>query len=388
MTGLAGQPTKSGVRRRAIAWSLFGILAFPTLALADDWNPSTKAPNVITNELSQDGLRVGGIANSRHNLTMSYSGAAPIMDTFRNNYYEICVYCHTPHGANATAAAPLWNRTVAQRTYELYRQPTSLGQPVTQPGPNSLTCLSCHDGVTAIDSVINMPTRLAGAFRAGYSKEQETAVNKEFLDRWAGNSLNTARGGHAALNSGGDQVGPCLTCHNAQSEVSGFAGNKVPNFAPFVIGGVLTNRGTVNKDGVSDANGRYYSYSFFDGGPNKTTQENALFDDHPIGVRYPEQFGRGVDYNEPTAKKSKIAFFDINGNNHADPNEVRLYDTGDGYEVECGSCHDPHGVGLKVGDETKLIPSFLRVGAAREGGSEAGLSGNSGSQLCLTCHAK
>jgi len=353
----------------------------PNLLMADDWNPSTKAPNQIRNSLSDDGLRVGGIANTRHNLTMSYNGSARIMDTYRSNYYEVCVYCHTPHAANSTAAAPLWNRTVTQRTYELYRQPTSLGEAVSQPGPNSLTCLSCHDGVTAIDSIINMPTRLAGSFRAGYKKEQETSVNFEFLDAWQTNSLGAARGGHGALNSAGEAVGACLTCHSAQGEETGAAGVKAPNFGPFVIGGQYTNRSSViikDKDGKD---GTYFNYSYVNGA-SSGTPANALYDDHPIGVRYPDQFSRGVDYNEPSAKKAKIAFFDLNGNSHADPNEVRLYDTGDGYEVECGSCHDPHGVRLGKSDD--LIPSFLRVGAA----SGSVRSGNSGSQLCLTCHVK
>lgn len=385
MTGLAEQPTINRFRKWAAAWSFVSLLALPTCLLADDWNPNSNAGNKFTNTLSEDGLRVGGIANTRHNLTMSYSGSAATMDRFRNNYYEVCVYCHTPHGANSTAAAPLWNRTVTQRTYELYRQPTTLGQALTQPGPNSLTCLSCHDGVTAIDSVINMPTRLAGSFRAGYRKEQETAVTFEFLNKWDKNSLGVARGGHAALNLAGDNSVPngaseCLTCHNSQAEAPTNI-VKVPNFGPFVIGGKYTNRTNVGQSG------RYYQYTFVNGA-SSGTPENALFDDHPIGVRYPDRFGRGVDYNEPSAKKSKIAFFDLNGNSHADPNEVRLYDTGDGYEVECGSCHDPHGV--RVTGKDDLIPSFLRVGANREGGAtgEKVRSGNAGSQLCLTCHVK
>ena len=48
----------------------------------------------------------GTIANTRHNMmqrpvdnSLNLSGV--IMNPYRNDYEEVCVYCHTPHGANA-----------------------------------------------------------------------------------------------------------------------------------------------------------------------------------------------------------------------------------------------------------------------------------------------
>lgn len=67
-----------------------------------------------------------------------------------------------------------------------------------------------------------------------------------------------------------------------------------------------------------------------------------------------------MDFNEPDVSVSgKWAFFDTNGNNFADTNEIRLYDSGGGYEVECASCHDPHGV-PSGGQGSRFSPSFLR----------------------------
>ena len=372
------------------------------MTLADGWlpdnggtnnDPTTSAPNVILNNqpMGIEG-RVGGIANTRHNLTMSYNTNNQVMDQFRNNYYEICVYCHTPHGANATADAPLWNRTVTQRTYTLFNQdktsgktnffePTTLDLTYTQPGPNSLTCLSCHDGATAIDSIINMPTQMTGEFRAGYSNNAETQVESEFLDAWSGNKLGTGSPGdppepgkpdtdHAGFNTGGGSY--CISCHNA----GGGAGSLGPDFMIFSIGD------------------KYVAHD--DASATLQRETNYLADDHPIGVKYPEEFGPDVDYNEPDVKIPKIAFFDLNGNGHADPDEVRLYDTGDGYEVECGSCHDPHGIKVSTASSNELIPSFLRVGSfnadvERPDGltaTRAQVSANNGSSLCLTCHVK
>ncbi|MDH3325654.1 MAG: hypothetical protein OEM38_02915 [Gammaproteobacteria bacterium] len=357
------------------------VIAVPILLLsyqgghADGWLDTTQAANEIKNNTpTGDRGVVGGIANTRHNLTMTYSSLGAQMDGYRNDYYEICVYCHTPHGANSTAAAPLWNRTVTSREYTLYKQdtnhsnePSGLDLTYTQPGPNSLTCLSCHDGATAIDSVINMPTQISGEFRAGYKQTQETGVDPLFLDEWKDNKLDAGSpgnvtSGHAGFNTGGSY---CMTCHNAAP------GSVIPDFAIFSIGDKYLSKGAQG---------------------NPAPQEGYLADDHPIGVSYPTKFDASVDYNEPDIKTGRIAFFDNNGNSHADPDEIRLYDTGDGYEVECGSCHDPHGVKVDNSNSNNIVPSFLRVGSITTRNSNAGPSevtrSNVGSGLCLTCHVK
>ncbi|VAX27987.1 Cytochrome c family protein [hydrothermal vent metagenome] len=81
-----------------------------------------------------------GIKNSHHD----FQGAA-----YMNN--EICILCHTPHNAIASAP-PLWNHELSTATYNLYSSPTidaAIGQPTAQ----SKLCLSCHDGTVAIDNI-------------------------------------------------------------------------------------------------------------------------------------------------------------------------------------------------------------------------------------------
>lgn len=80
---------------------------------------------------------------------------------------ETCVYCHTPHAANtAFDGAPLWNKgTPAGVTYVMYGATvagtagTTIAGTATlaTPASPSLACLSCHDGISAIDSVVNAP---------------------------------------------------------------------------------------------------------------------------------------------------------------------------------------------------------------------------------------
>lgn len=274
------------------------------------------------------------IVNTRHNLTQGPIGGGRIlMDPHRNDYEQVCVYCHTPHGANPQVDAPLWNRTATGATYTTYDElgTSTLTQPVTAPGVNSLTCLSCHDGTLGIDSIINMPnTNSAGAPSANYSVNQfQAPMDVGFLNSWQNVSGNSAS--HAVLGSEvpGSSVG-CMVCH---SEGSGF--NTATDFDSFVIGEDLRN-------------------------------------DHPIGVRFP--VGSGADFNQPAGSSGGMLFFDKDSDSRADSNEIRLYDTGDGPEVECASCHDPHGVKVTDGG-SELLPSFLRVS-------------NQGSGVCLTCHIK
>jgi len=246
----------------------------------------------------------GGVSNTRHNLTQRVSGMnAQMMDAYRNNYGEVCVYCHTPHGANTTQQAPLWNRTKPNSTYTTYDQlaTTSLTGAVGQPGPNSLTCLSCHDGTISVDSIINMP----GA--GGYAKSQETGTNATFLNTWR-NPAGTNASTHMKLTG-------CLACHSGTSEV----GAGATDFSVFLIGTDLKN-------------------------------------DHPIGV----EFGKAADMKMYTASNSRMGFWDANSSGKADSGELRVYNGGSGgFKVECASCHDPHGVPTNGWGSTN-IRSFLR----------------------------
>lgn len=73
---------------------------------------------------------------------------------------EICAFCHTPHGSNTSfVGAPLWNKAIDTNiTYQVYGGgTTTAGTAVSQPGDTSMACLSCHDGVNAINSIVNLP---------------------------------------------------------------------------------------------------------------------------------------------------------------------------------------------------------------------------------------
>lgn len=316
---------KVHVRNQTLAAAVVSALV-ASLALA------VELPTRFTN--------LGGVINSRHNLTQrapagTVSAISPIMDSARNNYAEVCVYCHTPHTANITLDAPLWNRTrllgTVYQTYDLLGT-SSLTQPVIQPGAQSLTCLSCHDGTIAVDSIINMPG-------SGQTNIAAMTTHQEaFLDAWAPDAAHTAAGattspthsgiGTTAPGGGG---GCQAACHNDALGIG-------TSFQAFLIGTDLRN-------------------------------------DHPVGITLPTSGPAVSEFNAPGATVGTTRYYDVNpANGRLDKGEIRFYANANGPAVECASCHDPHGVPAS-GPGTQFAPTFLRVT-------------NVGSTVCLTCHNK
>lgn len=95
---------------------------------------------------------VSDVANTRHNLSADGPGSVRAV-----SQDEICVFCHTPHGASSFPGSPLWNRQLSGETYTVYTSSSLdaaniMGQ-LDQPGGSSKLCLSCHDGTLAIGTV-------------------------------------------------------------------------------------------------------------------------------------------------------------------------------------------------------------------------------------------
>lgn len=273
------------------------------------------------------------ILNTRHNMTQStltnLFGGAGNMVPYRNDYGQVCVYCHTPHGANAAAAAPLWNRAIPATTYTTYNQlGTGVEQTYAQPGGASLACLSCHDGQQAVDAIINMP----GSGRYNPTPNSSAGFSGDLWTRW--NVVGKRALNHAALRPGTDGQS-CLSCHAPNGSAAAV------DFTVFAIGTDLRN-------------------------------------DHPIGVTYPTVNGSGTDWKTPTGTKTvggqTTKFFDDTPNGRLDKSEIRLYAAANGPSVECASCHDPHGVPSGA-PGSAFLPTFLRKPI-------------DGSGVCLTCHAK
>ena len=116
------------------------------------------------------GAAGAGISGSKHDFSVFGTSQ------FSNNYrvqpgsepiVEVCVFCHTPHGASQDSAKGLnvllWNRSnsSAITTYTPYNfsTPGTHVSPDNPPRGITLMCMSCHDGITAIQTLINAPGR-------------------------------------------------------------------------------------------------------------------------------------------------------------------------------------------------------------------------------------
>ncbi len=104
------------------------------------------------------GASAVGVVGSSHDLSATGKDIQGAAGQAQN---QVCVYCHMPHNA-VNVGAPLWNRTNSTTAFTMYSAANSstfqlnaadtntAARPV---GPVSLACLSCHDGVTAFNSL-------------------------------------------------------------------------------------------------------------------------------------------------------------------------------------------------------------------------------------------
>ena len=294
------------------------------------------------------------IADSWHNLgsgnikdgTPNLTGAIPNHST---DTAEVCVFCHTPHGGDNTAAVPIWNRVLSDPAqYTRYSDlGTSTFDATEAPiGSVTIACLSCHDGTNAIDNVINAPG--SGGFNAGGAQ--------------IGNGF-----------TGDDQVAGKLApgiVQNLGTDLS----NDHPVSMQYAGGGIS----------VAAPDGPTNDIDFVAGNNPKAHPKNYVLSNElaPANGLISTMWWieRGVD--GVTGELSLSA--------GRDREDIILYtriETANGLNsveqpfVECGSCHDPHNI---------ENPTFLRVSNGVPADSTAGFPTANGSPsgLCLSCHIK
>jgi predicted CXXCH cytochrome family protein len=179
----------------------------------------------------------GGIQNTKHNLSSTTNDIRLQDNTVANG--EICVFCHTPHGADINVAAPLWNRAVTAATYQPYTSPT-LDSTVGQPNGTSLACLSCHDGTVAFDALRNLPG--SGGFMDGVP----TSAG------WAFNNSNNMMPAGRITNIGTDLTNdhPISMRFSLAKSPSSLSADETTGFYPLQTNGPL-GRNYVNKNSAT-----------------------------------------------------------------------------------------------------------------------------------------
>ena len=111
------------------------------------------------------------VSAGRHNLTWDAPRFNPSNEPYlasASSEDEVCIFCHTPHGG--TLNTPLWNRALPVATGFTHYTSATLSGYMTGPGmatrevkPESILCMSCHDGSAALNSIVNSSNRTGAA---------------------------------------------------------------------------------------------------------------------------------------------------------------------------------------------------------------------------------
>jgi hypothetical protein len=150
--------------------------------------------------------KISDVRGTKHNLSAvpdgmptPSGGSVPVRNVKATSETQVCVFCHTPHGATTGMVAPLWNRALSETTYTTYTSGSieaDANELATGPGGSSKLCLSCHDGTMAIDKVnvlngaANATIAMTGLSGAAGSGKMPIANANTGFTRNLGNDLS------------------------------------------------------------------------------------------------------------------------------------------------------------------------------------------------------
>jgi len=246
-----------------------------------------------------------------------------------NGTTEVCVFCHTPHGASQEGVkirAPIWNRNLSPAHYQMYDQvwsksfeakPNDPGRPTGY----SRLCLSCHDGTIALGSLINKPGS------GGFDPDGRNPIQMEYP-------------------TGQTPAGP-------------------PGSIPVGEGATKQSTRVLGRD---------------------------LRNDHPISMRFDTELlskdhefvNPGPPIQRPFTQSTPTPLSPLR---RATGNNVNVFDS-----VQCTSCHNPHQVDFpKFLRANRLQSMTFASSQAEKHPGQPGTSAppqGGGAIICLFCHDK
>lgn len=370
--------------------------AAPLPATLDSANGGTYGAGVDTVADYVVGTAANGIQASRHNVGslgnyITVAGSVKqVVDPEGNTgasggASEICVFCHTPHhtvsntsntiialnaaSANTTSAyspAPLWNRRGVATSYTAYGT-TIGGTTVNAPGGVTLACLSCHDGVTSIDNLVNAAGE-GGMNGATYTDAALAGYTFQDADNAIGGITGYQIGSEARLNIGNG------------SGINGDLSNDHPMSMPYSDGLNMDGADSVKRGSLRLRSTEISSIDLAAG---------LIFSTGGIGA----ELRNNLSQNN-WAVKGFIS------------DTATIEDLLRNGKVECSSCHDPHFKNnSNVDMDNTTVGERASTGTWLVGGNGGGagdgvtfafndglflrrVGGNAGSGVCRTCHNK
>lgn len=227
--------------RRTWAYWLMLTVSFAVLA--------QPAYAVITEEMR---LGYNGGDNAHpHNLS-SLSKSNVRAPTGAEN--QICVFCHTPHGASARDK-PLWNRKdpvgpSGNGSFPLYAGSVEIKTiadanyrndgSVEYPNGTSRMCLSCHDGVSAVGEVIggqvlaNLSMSAQGTIDLAESHPISFVYNGAVIGELVGRGKSFTASANPRVKVDHLNRVQCTTCHDPHVDTKNGTTYTLPMWANYV----------------------------------------------------------------------------------------------------------------------------------------------------------
>ncbi|MDY6849816.1 MAG: cytochrome c3 family protein [Thermodesulfobacteriota bacterium] len=180
------------------------------------------------------GPAAASIVGTKHDMSTSDAG---------ND--KVCVYCHTPHGADTTVVkAPLWNRSTQDAAGSVYTGLSLEASTVTDMtlaninATDTPLCLSCHDGsvgevlqnepnsgntdVTGYvfgSAAANLTTDMSNDHPIGFTYDSAAATDDEINDSTVVEAVGALGAGAVSYGATSDQMW-CSSCHDVHDNTN------------------------------------------------------------------------------------------------------------------------------------------------------------------------
>lgn len=151
------------------------------------------------------------VIKSKHDLSAGNNGVTQWQST---NEKQVCIFCHTPHSPT-TAIRPLWNKKTPENTIFLMYSSSTMEVSANNDlnGSYSLMCLSCHDGSTPMDDLLNPSSVGKPHMAGGYNRLGDVYYPGSPFAEFPGANIGEGYGGSAGTNLTNDH--PVNIVYNA-----------------------------------------------------------------------------------------------------------------------------------------------------------------------------